>query len=376
MSWDTLQEIISPVFLEKKKLPRLDLCCLPQFLIYDCLPFGNNGWVQIQRWKSLLQKLRLERVNKPFEIVSFFLIGDGCPPDIVSSISDVHYDVAPLNCTDVDSTPKQSSKTDHSLTNHSELDHVISNCTSTNQEETSLQTPRRRSGSVGDTAATQSSGSHGDTRTGNPVDRNRSGSMSHVESRETGLSAFKPKKTTTNFRIIDIVQLPRPRNPGGILPQDNQPGHEALDLIVNEKRGKRTISQKESLSWTSTNDVIIPNSNLNQSRRHSDIGSYGITMTSAQSHSAWSSSINETVERPQPSSVVDNEGMAKKIARLDSSLCSNNGDDLWLGRVGLMPNVRTTSARTPPERPKVPRRQFSPLVPNSRTRQAVLSPGK
>ena len=308
-----------------------------------------------------------------------FLIGDGCPPDLVSSISDIHYDPTHVECPNPDSTPIQIS--DQSHTDQLEPDHITSNCTSTSQDQTSLQTSRQPSDSVSETTDAQSSGSHGDNVTGNHGNRNRSESFSHVDSQESSHNISKPKKTTTNFRIIDIVQLPRPRNPGGVIPLDNETEHEALDLIVNERRGKRTISQKESLSWTSANNDIIPISSLNsvcgQTRRHSDIGSYGISLTTSnQRLSAWSSSINETVERPQPSSVVDNEGVAKKIARLDSTVSPSIGDDLWLGRVGLLPNIRTTSARTPPERPKVPRRQFSPLVSNTRTRQVLLSPGK
>ena len=41
--------------------------------------------------------------------------------------------------------------------------------------------------------------------------------------------------------------------------------------------------------------------------------------------------INESVERPLPSSVVDSEGVAKKIARLNSDgfMCSSSVDNLW-----------------------------------------------
>ena len=245
-----------------------------------------------------------------------------------------------------------------------------------NQDEINQISPRRRSGSVDGTADAQRCGSHGNGVNGNPGERPRSGSMGQIDS-QTSQTVSRPKKTTTNFRIIDIVQLPRPRNPGGILPQEDESNHEALDLIVNEKRSKnRTVSEKESLTWTSPRNNHLPGSTFNnissQSRRHSDIGSYGVTVTTS-SPSVWLSSINEAVERPQPSSVVDNEGVAKKIARLDNSLIESSREDVWLGRGGLVPTVRMTAARTPPERPKVPRRQFSPLVPNSRTRP---SPGK
>ena len=245
-----------------------------------------------------------------------------------------------------------------------------------NQDEINQSSPRQRSGSVGEAADASRCGSGGNEINGHTLDRPRSGSMGQIES-QTSQTVPRPRKTTTNFRIVDIVQLQRPRNPGGILPHENDTNQEALDLIVNEKRGKnRTVSEKESLSWTRPRNLDLPGPNFStissQNRRHSDVGSYSRVAATTSGPSVWLSSINETVERPQPSSVVDNEGVAKKIARLDSSLISTSREEMWLGRGGLVPMVRMTAARTPPERPKVPRRQFSPLVPNSRTRP---SPG-
>lgn len=268
----------------------------------------------------------------------------------------------------------QPSKPDISAASCSELDTAEPRCSSTNQDDISQPSPRRRSGSVDGVADVQIFGSPARGANGNHGDRPRSGSLGQIDS-QTSQIITRPRKHTTNFRIVDIVQLPRPRNPGGILPHEDESDHQALDLIVNKKRGKsRTVTEKESLTWTNPRNLSGLNFNNDigsQSRRHSDLGSYGFPTTTS-GPSAWLSSINEAVERPQPSSIVDSEGVAKKIARLDNSVSSSR-EDVWLGRGGLVSNVRTTALRTPPERPKVPRRQFSPLIPNSRTRP---SPGK
>ena len=53
------------------------------FLVYDCHPFGNIGCVQIQRWNSLFQILRVERVVQSIHEdvwISFWIVFDPFRP--------------------------------------------------------------------------------------------------------------------------------------------------------------------------------------------------------------------------------------------------------------------------------------------------------
>ena len=60
---DALSNSVDPDETAHNEPSHLDIHCLPMFLIYNCHPFDSNGYVQMQRWKSLFQKLRVERVD-------------------------------------------------------------------------------------------------------------------------------------------------------------------------------------------------------------------------------------------------------------------------------------------------------------------------
>lgn len=236
-------------------------------------------------------------------------------------------------------------------------------------------TPRLRSGSVSGTTYAPTS-PRPSTR-GTPAERQRSGSMGEIEMKERALG---------RVRIIDgldILQLPRPRNPGGILPlngHDNfNSSNEALNLIVDNKQ--RTNKPQDPLtvprqfsSFHSIDTAVTSSKQSNTSYLISNIirsvpsGNKPATVSSFNSNTSHRAgcSINESVERPKPSSEVDSEGVAKKIARLNSGgfLCSSSSENLWNGAQSNnlrsshnhLSAIRVLSDKTPPERPKPPRR--------------------
>jgi hypothetical protein len=151
---------------------------------------------------------------------------------------------------------------------------------------------------------------------------------------------------------LDILQLPRPRNPGGILPLNGHNhftgSNEALNLTIEDRQQRRhTAGNIQSVS--SSFSPIMPSDIISTSASKRANTSYLIsniirTTPNRQriSNNATSSfatltrrghgcAINESVERPLPSSIVDSEGVAKKIARLDSEgfMCSNTRESLW-----------------------------------------------
>lgn len=131
---------------------------------------------------------------------------------------------------------------------------------------------------------------------------------------------------------LDILQLPRPRNPGGILPLNghnlfNSP-NEALNLSLDD--GQKSKPRPGNIQSVSSFSPVVSMSALkrpNTSYLISNIirttpnrlrvsnNTTAATFGSLASRSQGCA-INESVERPLPSSVVDSEGVAKKIAWL------------------------------------------------------------
>ncbi|KAH3787852.1 uncharacterized protein LOC127841476 isoform X2 [Dreissena polymorpha] len=240
-------------------------------------------------------------------------------------------------------------------------------------------TPRLRSGSV--SGVTFSPVSPKPTARGTPTDRQRSGSMGEIEMRERMSGRVKINDG------LDILQLPRPRNPGGILPfnghssPDNlHESNEALNLTIEPRQLKDKSGNSLGNGLLSSYKSESSTSGVTSSSKHSNT-SYMIsnimrTTPNKNKPSTISSynglagrrqgcAINETVERPKPSSVIDSEGIAKKIARIDNAgfLCTSTSDTVWnrpRTNVGTarsaLPGICVISSKTPPERPKPPRR--------------------
>lgn len=236
-------------------------------------------------------------------------------------------------------------------------------------------TPRLRSGSV--SGMTYGPQSPRPSTRGTPGERQRAGSMGEIEMKE---------RAQGRVRIIDgldILQLPRPRNPGGILPlngHDNfNSSNEALNLIVDESRTNKNsdhhLAVARSFSTFQSLDMAaVSSKQSNTSYMISNIirttpnrqKTAAATVTSFRNTSAQRAgcAINESIERPKPSSVIDSEGVAKKIARLNSGeiLCSTSNGNLWSGQSNSLSSnhhlasVRVLSDKTPPERPKPPHR--------------------
>ncbi|XP_053407518.1 ikaros family zinc finger protein-like isoform X1 [Mercenaria mercenaria] len=245
-------------------------------------------------------------------------------------------------------------------------------------------TPRLRSGSVSGTTYAPLSPKPSPSARATPGERQRAGSMGEIEMRDKLIG----REFKHGIRIIDnldILQLPRPRNPGGILPLNGHNhfsgSNEALNLTV-EDRQQTKLSAGSSQSVSSTFSPIVPSDIISTSASKQPNTSYLISniirttpnrlRTSNNATSSFGSlagrsrgcAINELIERPLPSSIVDSEGVAKKIARLDSEgfMCSSTGDSLWSNTGNAdsgndhLSRVRVISDKTPPERPKPPRR--------------------
>ncbi|XP_060564729.1 uncharacterized protein LOC132723941, partial [Ruditapes philippinarum] len=245
-------------------------------------------------------------------------------------------------------------------------------------------TPRLRSGSVSGTTYAPLSPKPSPSARATPGERQRAGSMGEIEMRDKMIG----REFKHGIRIIDnldILQLPRPRNPGGILPLNGHNhftgSNEALNLTIEDRQQRRhTAGNIQSVS--SSFSPIMPSDIISTSASKRANTSYLIsniirTTPNRQriSNNATSSfatltrrghgcAINESVERPLPSSIVDSEGVAKKIARLDSEgfMCSNTRESLWNTSGNSeasndhLSRVRVISDKTPPERPKPPRR--------------------
>lgn len=207
-------------------------------------------------------------------------------------------------------------------------------------------TPRLRSGSVSGTTYAPLSPKPSPSSRATPGERQRAGSMGEIEMRDKMIG----REFKEGIRIIDnldILQLPRPRNPGGILPLNghnsfNSP-NEALNLSLDDgQKVKPRLGDMQSVNAftpvVSMSTLKRPNTSYlisNIIRTTPTRLRVSNTTTAATFGSLTSRSqgcaINESVERPLPSSVVDSEGVAKKIARLDSEgfLCTSTGDSLW-----------------------------------------------
>ena len=276
-------------------------------------------------------------------------------------------------------------------------------------------TPRQRSGSMSGPSPRPS------TRNTPSGERQRSGSLGELDMREKIVNG-KPD-TKEGIRVLehlDILQLPRPRNPGGVLPQSNQEtepnGNGAVNLVINKRQPmKRKNEDRLSSSFSFTNFISSSSvSSLGSSSNSSIINSTSantsylisniirttpnrlrssITLPASLSSSfdapigslrRWSTSINEGIERPLPSSVVDSEGVAKKIARLEnqSALSPDSVGSLWSGTLSSAPetqqfrNLRPVMNRTPPERPKPPRRFMSSPMPDIMPGDRIITPSK
>lgn len=212
-------------------------------------------------------------------------------------------------------------------------------------------TPRLRSGSVSGTTYAPLSPKPSPSARATPGERQRAGSMGEIEMRDKVLG----REIKHGIRIIDdldILQLPRPRNPGGILPMNGHSfscSNEALNLTLDDRQHSNHDSDNINLVSSSFSS-ISPSTNVSGTVSKRPNTSYLIsniirTTPSRQRSSNHSSTtqfnslagrnrgcaINESVERPLPSSIVDSEGVAKKIARLNSEgfLCSSSVDNLW-----------------------------------------------
>lgn len=207
-------------------------------------------------------------------------------------------------------------------------------------------TPRLRSGSVSGTTYAPLSPKPSPSARATPGERQRAGSMGEIEMRDKMIG----REFKQGIRIIDnldILQLPRPRNPGGILPPNghspfNSP-NEALNLSLDD--GQKIKPRPGNIQSVSSFSPVVSMPALKRPNTSYLISNIikttpnrlrvSNTATAARFGSLASRSqgcaINESVERPLPSSVVDSEGVAKKIARLDSEgfLCSSTGDSLW-----------------------------------------------
>jgi len=231
-------------------------------------------------------------------------------------------------------------------------------------------TPRLRSGSVSGTIPSPRPSTRG-----TPCERPRAGSMGEIEMKERAQGRVKI------IDGLDILQLPRPRNPGGILPingHDNfNSSNEALNLIVEDKqRSNKPSDHLTARSFTSfrslDSSAVTSSKQSNTSYMISNIIRTTPTRQKPATVTSFSSTasqragcaINESVERPKPSSVVDSEGVAKKIARLNSGgfLCATSNGSLWGGQSSSLSSnhplssVRVLSDKTPPERPRPPLR--------------------
>lgn len=215
-------------------------------------------------------------------------------------------------------------------------------------------TPRLRSGSVSGTTFAPLSPKPSPSARATPAERQRAGSMGEIEMRDRMLG----REIRHGVRIIDnldILQLPRPRNPGGILPESERSvfngSNEALNLSLDDRQHSKTHAGNNN-SVSSSFEPIVPSSLLsvssssakqgntsylisniirstpNRLRNLNNVTSSSFGSTTARGRGC---AINESVERPLPSSVVDSEGVAKKIARLNSEgfLASSTGDTLW-----------------------------------------------
>ncbi|KAL4231364.1 hypothetical protein ACF0H5_008943 [Mactra antiquata] len=252
-------------------------------------------------------------------------------------------------------------------------------------------TPRLRSGSVSGTTYAPLSPKPSPSARATPGERQRAGSMGEIEMREKILG----REIKHGIRIIDnldILQLPRPRNPGGILPMNGHTifsgSNEALNLTLDDRQYTSrdsvstnlvstsfpSINQSSAISATASKrantSYLISNIIRTTPNRQRSSNHLSTTQFNSLAGRNRGCAINESVERPLPSSIVDNEGVAKKIARLNSEgfLCTGSVDNLW-GTSGTgesngdhISRVRVISDKTPPERPKPPRR-------------TVLSPG-
>ncbi|XP_052773136.1 uncharacterized protein LOC128211978 [Mya arenaria] len=237
-------------------------------------------------------------------------------------------------------------------------------------------TPRLRSGSVSGTTFAPVSPKPSARNT--PMERQRAGSMGEIEMRERMQGMVRINES------LDILQLPRPRNPGGILPQNGHDSmdssNEALNLIMDFKLSKdktdnhllgtmnsfgtfrsvEPVSRVSSSSKRSNTSYLI--SNIIRSTPNK-LKTSTVSTLSINSLRRNGCSINEAIERPKPSSIIDSEGVAKKIARLDSGgfMSTSTLDSVWRAPSRersrtLLPGVRMLGDKTPPERPKPPRR--------------------
>lgn len=237
-------------------------------------------------------------------------------------------------------------------------------------------TPRLRSGSVSGT--TYAPMSPRPSTRGTPAERPRAGSVGEIEMKDRAQGRVKI------IDGLDILQLPRPRNPGGILPlngHDNfNSSNEALNLIMEDKpqSGKQSDHHLPSTrTFSSFNPVESAAGSSKQSNTSYLISNIikttpnrlkpaTVTTFGGSSGQRQGCAINESVERPKPSSEVDSEGVAKKIARLNSTgfLSSSTSESLWgssgssnlSGNPNQLSGIRVLSDKTPPERPKPPRR--------------------
>lgn len=212
-------------------------------------------------------------------------------------------------------------------------------------------TPRLRSGSVSGTTYAPLSPKPSPSARATPGERPRAGSMGEIEMRDK----FIGREFKHGIRIIDnldILQLPRPRNPGGILPLNGHNhfsgSNEALNLTIDDRQQSKHIAGNiqtvsSSLSPIMPSEVISTSASkrANTSYLISNImrttpNRQRISNNAASSYASLARrsqgcAINESIERPLPSSIVDSEGVAKKIARLDSEgfMCSSTGESLW-----------------------------------------------
>lgn len=212
-------------------------------------------------------------------------------------------------------------------------------------------TPRVRSGSVSGTTYAPLSPKPSPSARATPGERQRAGSMGEIEMKDKLIG----RELKHGIRIIDnldILQLPRPRNPGGIFPLNGHShfndSNEALNLTLDDRQQiKLTAGNIQSVS--SSFSPILPSNIVTTSASKRPNTSYLISNiirttpnrqrapnnTTSSSFNSLAGrtrgcAINESVERPLPSSIVDSEGVAKKIARLDSGgfMCSSTRD-LW-----------------------------------------------
>lgn len=243
-------------------------------------------------------------------------------------------------------------------------------------------TPRLRSGSVSGTTFAPISPKPSGSARNTPMERQRAGSMGEIELRDRMQGRVKI------IDGLDILQLPRPRNPGGILPlngHNHEPmncSNEALNLIMEFKpKNKNDVtgslpnasssfvnfsmnasSQNNDSSSKKLNTSYMISNIIQTTPNNKKTASVSSFNTSAGANRRQGCAINESVERPKPSSIIDSEGLAKKIARLDSGGFpgARSTDSLWntpTSSAQPVPHgVRVIGDKTPPERPKPPRR--------------------